>query len=113
MSLREEQSQFALDIVRLLLWASEQGYEYTLGEVQRPVEMQQIYYKSGRSKTMNSMHLKKCAADIFFFKNGRLLASKEEVQPIGNHWESMCAQNSWGGNWKSFKDVPHFERTVK
>jgi peptidoglycan L-alanyl-D-glutamate endopeptidase CwlK len=112
-SLRKEQSIFALDLVHFLLWASEQGYEYTIGEVQRPVEMQQIYKKTGRSKTMNSMHLKKCAADIFFFKDGKLLASKEEVQPLGSQWEAMRASNSWGGNWSSFKDVPHFERKVR
>lgn len=113
MSLREEQSAFSIDIVRLLCWALEQGYEYTFGEAQRPVEMQAIYFKNGRSKTMDSLHIKKLAFDLFFFKNGKLLATKEEMQPIGNHWESMSAKNSWGGNWNSFKDVPHFERRVK
>jgi len=110
MTLRQEQSAFAVDIIKLLSWAMDHGYEFTLGEVQRPVEMQKIYLQSGRSKTMNSWHLKKLAADIFFFKNGKLLVSKEEMQPIGNAWEAMCAANSWGGNWKSFKDIPHFER---
>ena len=111
-SLRSEQSKFAFDLMRFLLWASDQGYEYTLGEVQRPVEMQKIYFETGRSKTMNGMHLKKCAADVFFFKEGKLLTTKEEMQPLGNHWEAMCVANTWGGNWKSFKDIPHFERRV-
>ena len=110
MSLRTEQSHFALDIVKLLVWATEQGYEFTFGEAQRPVEMQEIYVRTGRSKTMNSLHLKKLAMDIFFFKDGKYLATKEEVQLLGNHWESMCAANEWGGNWDSFKDVPHFQR---
>lgn len=110
MSLRQEQSAFALDLVHFLLWATEQGYDYTLGEVQRTPEQQKIYMDSGRSKTMDSQHLKKLAADIFFFKNGRLLSSKEEMQPIGNAWEKLSSKNSWGGNWNSFKDIPHFER---
>lgn len=110
MSLRTEQSRFAEDIVRLLTWASSAGYEYTFGEFQRPVEMQRIHYNAGRSKTMNSLHIKKLAADIFFFLNGNLLSSKEDMQPIGNYWETLGAKNSWGGNWKSFKDIPHFER---
>jgi hypothetical protein len=24
----------------------------------------------------------------------------------------LNSKNSWGGNWKSFKDIPHFERRV-
>ena len=112
MTLRSEQSAFALDLMHFLLWASEQGYEYTLGEVQRTPEQQQLYVKTGRSKTMNSMHLHKCAADIFFFKQGRLLATQSELQPLGNAWEKISTKNQWGGNWKSFKDTPHFQRTL-
>lgn len=110
MSLREEQSIFSVDIVKLLSWASEQGYEYTYGEFHRPIQMQEIHYKAGRSKTMNSQHLKKLAADIFFFKDGKFLASKAEVQPIGDAWERLSSKNRWGGNWNSFRDIPHFER---
>jgi peptidoglycan L-alanyl-D-glutamate endopeptidase CwlK len=110
MSLRQEQSIFSADVMRLMLWAQENGYEWTFGEAQRTAEQQAIYYKTGRSKTMNSFHLKRLAIDLFFFRDGKLLATKEEVQPIGNAWEVMSAKNQWGGNWKSFKDVPHFER---
>lgn len=112
MSLRNEQSAFALDLVHFLLWATDQGYEYTIGEVQRPLEMQHIYYKTGRSKTMDSRHIKKCAADVFFFKDGKLLSTKQELQPLGDAWEKISSKNSWGGNWNSFKDTPHFERKV-
>jgi hypothetical protein len=112
MSLRKEQSAFALDLMSLQIWLHENGYEWTLGEAQRTVEQQAIYYKTGRSKTMNSNHIKKCAQDLFVFKEGKLLTTKEEMQPIGNQWESMGAKNSWGGNWRSFKDIPHFERRV-
>jgi hypothetical protein len=112
MSLRKEQSQFSRDIVLLLTWASVEGYEYTFGEAQRTAEQQAIYVKAGRSQTFNSRHLRRLAMDIFFFKEGRYLSRKEEVQPIGNKWESLSAANQWGGNWDSFKDVPHFERRV-
>lgn len=110
MSLREEQSAFAVDMVKFLSWAMSSGYEVAFGEAQRPVEMQKIYVDTGRSKTMDSYHIRKLAFDLFFFKDGKLLATKEEMQPIGNMWESMGAKNSWGGNWDSFKDIPHFER---
>jgi hypothetical protein len=109
MTLRQEQSTFAVDVMRLMLWMHENNYEWTFGEAQRTVEQQQIYLRTGRSKTMNSFHLKRLAIDLFIFKDGKLLATKEEMQPIGNHWEAMCAANQWGGNW-AFKDCPHFER---
>lgn len=113
MSLRTEQSLFAKDIVLLLTWATAEGYEFTFGEAQRTADQQALYVKNGRSKTLDSYHLRKLAFDIFFFKDGKLLASKEEMQPIGNKWETLCARNSWGGNWNSFKDIPHFERRYK
>lgn len=112
MSLRKEQSFFVRDILKLLLWAEDSGYECTFGEAQRTVEQQKIYVQTGRSKTMDSYHIKKLAMDIFFFKNGILLQTKEELQEIGNTWENLSSSNSWGGNWNSFKDTPHFERRV-
>lgn len=108
MSLRNEQSKFASDILRLLEYAQTAGYEFTFGEAERPLEMQQIHVAKGRSKTMNSMHLKRCAFDIHFFRDGVLCYPQE----MGDFWESLDARNQWGGNWKSFKDAPHFQRTV-
>lgn len=112
MSLRTEQSIFAEDFVKFLNWLLSEGYQFTFGEAQRPIEMQEIYVRNGRSKTMDSYHIKKLAFDLFIFKNSRLLASKEETQFAGNKWESIAAKNSWGGNWNNFKDVPHFERRI-
>lgn len=108
MTLGQEQEAFSRDFVKLLQKALELGYQLRIGEVERPVEMQKLYISTGRSKTMNSMHLKKCAADIHFMKEGTLCYPQE----LGNFWESLSPQNQWGGNWKSFKDQPHFQRTV-
>jgi hypothetical protein len=106
MTLRERQSAFARDIVRLLVFAAGKGYEYTFGEAERPIEMQRIHVQAGRSKTMNSNHIERCAFDIHFFKDGKLCYPQE----LGDFWESLDPKNSWGGNWRSFKDAPHFER---
>ena len=108
MTLGEHQEKFSRHLAQLMQRAWELGYEIRIGEVQRPVEMQELYVKTGRSKTMNSMHLKKCAADLHFTKNGVLCYPKE----IGDFWETLDPLNQWGGNWKSFKDQPHFERHV-
>lgn len=108
MTLGQQQEAFTRDLVKLLQKAFDLGYEVRMGEVQRPIEMQELYVKTGRSKTMNSQHLKKLAADLHFMKNGTLCYPQE----LGDFWESLSKENRWGGNWKSFKDSPHFERFV-
>ena len=59
---------------------------------------------------MNSIHLKRCAIDLNFFKDGKLTYDIPTLKPVGDYWESLHPKNQWGGNWKSFKDVPHFQR---
>lgn len=108
MTLGMEQEAFTSDLVKLIQYAISKGYTVRLGEVERPVEMQKIYVQTGRSKTMNSMHIKKCAADMHFFKDGVLCYPQE----LGDYWENLNPKNRWGGNWNSFKDLPHFERKV-
>jgi peptidoglycan L-alanyl-D-glutamate endopeptidase CwlK len=112
MSLVAEQQLFLLDVCRLVAFATKQGFVVTGGELFRTPEQQEIYMKTGRSKTMNSLHLKRCAIDLNFFKDGKLIYDVGVLAPVGAHWESLSKKNSWGGNWKSFKDVPHFERRV-
>lgn len=112
MSLMQEQQAFLLDACRLIAFATKAGFAVTGGELYRTVEQQEIYMKTGKTKTMNSNHLKRCAIDLNFFKDGVLVYDKKVLQPIGDYWETLNKKNSWGGNWNTFKDVPHFERRV-
>lgn len=109
MSMVQEQAAFLRDACHLIQFATSQGFDVTGGELFRTAEQQEIYVKTGRSKTMNSNHLKRCAIDLNFFKNGKLVYDVPVLKPIGDYWESLSPKNSWGGNW-GFKDVPHFER---
>lgn len=109
MSRVAEQAAFLLDVCKLVQFATERGYVVTGGELARPVEMQEIYVKTGRSKTMRSKHLDRLAIDLNFFKDGKLTYDTEE---IGRYWMSLDPKNSAGMFWKSFKDAPHFERRV-
>lgn len=108
MNLGQHQQSFSRDLALLLTKAFELGFEVRIGEAYRTPEQQQIYVQTGRSKTLNSMHLKKCAVDLHFFKGGELQYPKE----LADFWESLNPLNQWGGNW-NFKDEPHFQRTVK
>lgn len=110
MSLVLEQAKFLKDVVKLLQKCEELGFTVTAGELYRTPEQQQIYVSSGRSKTMKSNHLRRCAIDLNFFKNGDLVYDTNVLKPLGDYWKSLDPKNDWGGFWLSFKDVPHFER---
>lgn len=107
MSIVNEQASFLLDVCKLIQFATDRGYVVTGGELYRTTEQQQIYVKTGRSKTMNSRHLQRLAVDLNFFKDGVLTY---ETTEIGRYWESLSPKNSAGMFWSSFKDAPHFER---
>lgn len=110
MSLVTEQAAFLLDACRLIEYATDLGFVVTGGELYRTAEQQQIYVKTGRSQTMASNHLRRLAIDLNFLRNGKLVYDVEQLKPIGEFWQGLSPKNSWGGFWKSFKDMPHFER---
>jgi len=116
--LMANQQAFLFDFCKLIVFANKQGFIITAGELLRPEEMQRIYMRTGRSKTMNSLHLRKLAGDLNLFKadsmgKARLVSTKRGLQPLGDYWESLHPLNRWGGNFKSFKDLGHFERNYK
>lgn len=112
MSMVQEQAAFLLDVCDLIEWCVNNGWTVTGGELFRTAEQQEIYVKTGRSKTMNSNHLRRLAIDLNFFKDGKLVYDKAQLAPIGAYWESRYVKNRWGGNFKSLVDTPHFERNV-
>jgi hypothetical protein len=112
MSLIAAQAEFLLDVCKLVQFATEQGFVLTAGELYRTPEQQEIYMKTGRSQTMDSLHLKRLAVDFNIFKDGGLVWDKAVLAPLGAYWESLDPLNSWGGNGKKLVDTPHFSRGV-
>jgi len=112
MALVEQQAAFLLDACKLITHATQLGFTVTGGELARTPEQQAIYVKTGRSKTLQSNHLRRLAIDLNFVKDGSLIWDKQTLAPIGAFWESLNPQNRWGGNFKSIVDCPHFERNV-
>lgn len=117
MTLGENQELFAKHFVLLLQEAWKQGFGVRIGEVQRTPEQQRLYLQKGLTKTLDSQHLKKLAADIFPVINDRL-ATYEELKPLGYYWQELDVKNRWGGSWQGlvesgkskFIDAFHFER---
>lgn len=112
MSLSKEQIEFTKDVSSLILYASRIGVSLTFGEAFRTKEQQNIYFQNGKSKTMNSNHLKRLAVDFNFFIDGKLKYKHSKIKKLGEFWESLNSKNRWGGNFKSFTDTPHFERNI-
>lgn len=115
MSINREQAIFLQHVAELIRKAPDYGLTLTGGELYRTPEQQALHVKNGRSKTMDSQHLKRMAIDLNFFQEEpdgslRLVYDGENVRQLGAFWESLDPANRWGGNWSSFKDAPHFER---
>lgn len=115
-----EQAEFLVDFTKLLAEIYRQGFVATGGELERTLEQQKRYFEEGKSKTMNSMHLKRLAIDLHIFKGGMLIDDHKVLKPLGDFWEALDAKNRWGGSWRGavergeshFIDSPHFERYI-
>jgi len=109
----DQQWEFLRDLSLLIAYADRMGYKLTGGELERPQAMQDIYWKEGKTTVRRSVHQDRKAVDLNVFKGGEYTTLKIDVQPLGDFWESLSPLNSWGGNWHSFCDTPHFERRDK
>jgi len=126
MKLSDHQYEFAKDVCKLFQYLIDKDIKFTLGEAWRHDIMQQYYYEVGMSKIKTKgYHGKRLAIDLNFFIDGTYFGLlihenkmtisqvKKRLQHVGDYWESLNPLNQWGGNWKSFIDIPHFQRTVK
>jgi len=89
-TLREAQSRFAHLLGHLLLFASSQGYELTLGDAMAT---------SGHCR--NSFHYRRLAIDLNLFRDGKYLTTTAAHEPLGRFWKSLDARCSWGGDFTS------------
>jgi len=108
--LSDEQWEFLQDVAKLIEYAKDMGYKLTGGELYRTRYQQKEYMRTGRSKTMRSYHLKRLAIDLNVFVGGDLTWDYNDIEPLGIFWESLSPKNRWGGHFRNFKDLPHFER---
>lgn len=103
MTLREQQSKFAVMVAKLILHATEMGYQVTLGDAYRDPR---LHGEPGIKKgygTANSFHKKRLAIDLNLFKDGKFLDGTEAHRPLGKWWESQGG--TWGGR---FRDGNHY-----
>lgn len=96
--------------------------DITVAEGIRTEARQEQLVKEGLSKTMKSKHLTGDAVDIYPYVSGHGMINKADTAFERECWAklSTCMKIAsklheipieWGGDWKSFKDYPHFQLT--
>ncbi len=105
LSLRQKQSLFLVNFAKLILWATEQGYAVTAGELLRTEEQHKWNQQHGRTKAVRSLHQDKLAGDLSLFINGKYTEDVAKYAPLGKHWCSLHPKNRWGGDFRKDGDV--------
>lgn len=106
---RQQQTEFARLIPRLIDQAFLLGYECTLGDAYRDPRVHgEVGVKMGYGHR-SSAHKTRCALDLLLFKDGKYLTSTEDYRELGEWWEQQHPQARWGGR---FADGNHFSFEV-
>lgn len=96
------------EVVLLARHLSEVPFEITDGK--RTIEEQKHYYETGKSKTMKSKHLDGLAVDVVpipvTWEPKAFLPIAEAMFKAADMLDTPIV---WGGDWRTFKDYPHFE----
>ena len=91
--------------------------DFTVIEGIRSKERQKKLFESGDSKTMRSRHLTGHAVDLAAWVDGKIDWHWEYYEKIAEAIKAAGKELGiaveWGGDWKSFKDGPHFQLTWK
>lgn len=102
------------DLVKVVKRAAEiTDLDFTVLEGLRTVERQRELVKKGASKTMNSRHLTGHAVDLAPISKGQvswdwpLYYKLEKI--VKKAAKDVGVTIEWGGDWKSFKDGPHWQ----
>ena len=79
----------------------------------RTLERQKKLKAAGASRTLNSRHITGHAIDVAALVNGKVRWDWPLYHAIAKEMKQAAADLGvpivWGGDWRSFKDGPHFE----
>jgi peptidoglycan LD-endopeptidase CwlK len=93
--------------------AQDSSIKFIVTEGLRTRDRQAQLVKAGASRTMNSKHLIGRAVDLAVVVDGEVRWDWPLYDRLGevvkNAAKELDIPIVWGGDWKSFKDGPHFE----
>lgn len=91
--------------------------DFMITEGRRTIARQKQLVAAGASKTMNSRHITGHAIDVAALVTGKVRWDWPLYAKIATAFKDAAASLNvpivWGGDWKSFKDGPHFELNRK
>lgn len=100
-----------VEIMTIALSRSENDFGITEGL--RDIETQKRYVAEGKSQTMKSYHLKGKAVDVVIYVNGKVTWDLKHYKELNELVQEIAKKKgcriTWGGNWKSLVDGPHFQ----
>ena len=102
------------DLVKVVLLAIQlTEVDFGVTEGLRTIEKQREYVAKGASKTMNSRHLTGHAVDVVAYIGTEVRWDWPLYHKIAAAMKRAAKDLNvpivWGGDWRSFKDGPHFE----
>lgn len=100
-----------VDVMKAAAKISDMPFQITEGL--RTRERQAYLVKTGKSKTMNSYHLRGKAVDVVAMPGGTVswnLADYRKINAaVQKAAKSAGLKVTWGGTWKTIVDGPHFQ----
>lgn len=87
--------------------------EFIVTEGLRTLERQKVLFAKGATRTMKSKHLEGRAFDVAAVVDGEVRWDWPLYAKIAKAIKQAAQELNivivWGGDWKTFKDGPHFE----
>jgi peptidoglycan LD-endopeptidase CwlK len=88
-------------------------YDFAITEGLRTRGRQEQLVAEGKSQTRNSKHLVGKAVDVVILIDGVADWDFNKYKILADHIKAIAALHdvaiTWGGDWKTLKDGPHFE----
>lgn len=102
------------DLVRVVKKAAAMSdLDFTVLEGLRTIERQRQLMKQGATKTLNSRHLTGHAVDLAPMIDGKVSWDWPLYHRLAKIVKAAAAAENvpiqWGGDWRTFKDGPHWE----
>ena len=99
------------NLMKAAIYAS--PYDFGITEGIRTLERQKELVAQGKSKTLKSYHLRGKAVDIKVYIDGEVTWDFKYYKEVADHVKEVARKLgyiiTWGGDWKSIKDGPHFQ----
>lgn len=93
--------------------ALEAGDDFMIVEGLRTLKRQRELFVAGASRTMKSRHLTGHAVDLAPIVGGEVTWKWPAFFPLASQMKAAARELGvpivWGGDWRTFKDGPHFE----